>query len=125
MAARVLIAEDEETILESLEFLMRRAGYEIRSARDGNAALREMAAFTPQLVLLDLMLPQRSGLEVCRAIRANPGWRSTRVLMLTAKGGSQDVALGLEAGADGFIVKPFSTRDLTERVAALLAGVSA
>jgi DNA-binding response OmpR family regulator len=121
VAARVLIAEDEETILESLEFLMRRCGYELRSARDGDEALRAVGQFRPQLVLLDLMLPQRSGLEVCRAIRAHPASRDTKVLMLTAKGGTNDVALGLAAGADDFLVKPFSTRELTERVRAMLA----
>jgi two-component system, OmpR family, alkaline phosphatase synthesis response regulator PhoP len=121
VAARVLIAEDEETILESLEFLMKRCGYELRSARDGDDALRAVAEFRPQLVLLDLMLPLRSGLEVCRAIRANPAWRATKVLMITAKGGTHDMALGMQSGADGFVMKPFSTRELAERVGALLA----
>ena len=120
MAARVLIAEDEESILASLEFLMQRAGFEPRVARDGEQALAEVARFRPRVVILDLMLPLKSGLEVCRAIRADPGLRGTRVLMLTAKGGVNEVARGLTAGADDYLIKPFSTHDLVARVRALV-----
>jgi two-component system, OmpR family, alkaline phosphatase synthesis response regulator PhoP len=120
MTKRVLIAEDEESIVASLEFLMRRCGYETRVARDGDIALGCLADFKPDLVLLDIMLPGRSGFEVCRRIRADAGLRATRVLMLTAKGGTGEVAKGLAAGADGYITKPFATKELVARARALL-----
>jgi two-component system, OmpR family, alkaline phosphatase synthesis response regulator PhoP len=119
-ARRILIAEDEESIIASLEFLMRQALHEVRVARDGDEALRLVDEFQPDLVLLDLMLPRRSGLEVCGAIRAGERQATTRVLMLTAKGGSGEIARGMAAGADDYLVKPFSTRDLVGRVRALL-----
>lgn len=121
MAARILIAEDEESIVTSLEFLMHRGGFETRVARDGEQALAQVSDFRPDVVILDLMLPRRSGLEVCRAIRADPTLRGTRVLMLTAKGGVNEVSRGLSAGADDYIIKPFSTQDLVARVRALAA----
>ena len=121
MAARILIAEDEDSIVASLEFLMRRAGFDTSVARDGDAAVAQLAEFRPDLVLLDVMLPGRSGYEVCRAIRGDPAMTGTRVLMLTARGGSGDRVRGLEAGADGYMSKPFSTKELVARVRALLA----
>lgn len=119
MAARVMIAEDEPNIVDSLEFLMRKAGFDTRIARDGEEALGVLTAFRPDVVLLDVMLPRRSGLEVCRFIRAEPSLAGTRVLMLTAKGGHNDRRSGLEAGADDYLTKPFSTQELLERVRAL------
>jgi len=121
MAPRVMIAEDEPNIVTSLEFLMRKAGFDTRIARDGEEALGVLTAFRPDVVLLDVMLPRRSGLEVCRFIRAEPSLAGTRVLMLTAKGGRNDHQNGLEAGADEYLTKPFSTQELLERVKALAA----
>jgi DNA-binding response OmpR family regulator len=121
MTPRILIAEDEESIIASLEFLMRRAGYETRVARDGDAALASAAQYAPQLVLLDIMLPGLSGFDVCERIRADPALRATRVMMLTARGASDDEARGRAAGADDYVTKPFSTHDLVARVRALLA----
>ena len=121
MSTRILICEDEESIVASLEFLMRRCGYETRVAGDGEDALRQVAEYRPQLLILDLMLPRKSGLEVCREIRQNPEWRGTHVLMLTARGGVTEVARGLSAGADDYLIKPFSTQDLVARVKTLLA----
>jgi len=119
-AKRILIAEDEESIIASLEFLMRRAGFQTRVARDGEAALASLADFSPHLVLLDIMLPGRSGFEVCERIRATPGLQATRVLMLTARGATADEARGRAAGADEYMTKPFATQELVRRVRALL-----
>ena len=118
--SRVLIAEDEESIVASLVFLMRQCGHETRVARDGEAAVACLAEFRPDLVLLDIMLPGRSGYEVCRAIRADPGLAATRVLMLTAKGGQGEEARGMAAGADDYLTKPFSTRELVARARELI-----
>ena len=120
MSKRVLIAEDEESIVASLEFLMRTCGYETRVARDGDLALGSLAEFRPDLVLLDIMLPGRSGFEICRWIRADARLRTTRVLLLTAKGGAGEVARGLAAGADDYMSKPFATKELVARARSLL-----
>ncbi len=121
MPARVLIADDEPSIVTSLEFLMRKAGFDTRTARDGEEALGVLTAFRPDVVLLDVMLPRRSGLEVCRFIRSQPTLAGARVLMLTAKGGRQDIRNGIDAGADEYLTKPFSTQELLDRVKALAA----
>lgn len=119
MSARVLIADDEPSIVASLEFLMRSCGYQTRSVADGAAVMDAVAQFVPDVVLLDVMLPGRNGLELCREIRSGAG--GPRVLMLTAMGGKSDVASGLEAGADDYVTKPFSTQDLVRRVRALVS----
>jgi len=121
---RVLIAEDEESIVTSIEFLMRQCGFETCVARDGEEAIAGVADFRPDLVLLDIMLPGLSGYEVCRRIRRDPALSATRVLMLTAKGGRADEAEGVAAGADDYLTKPFATRELVARARALL-GVAA
>lgn len=120
MTKRVLIAEDEESIVASLEFLMRKAGFETCVARDGTAALERVADFAPDLVLLDIMLPGRSGYDICARIRENPVLHGTRVLMLTARGSSADEARGMAVGADAYLTKPFSTQELVARVRELL-----
>lgn len=120
MPRRVLIADDEPNIVISLEFLMQQSGYEVRVARNGDEALAEIQAFAPDLVLLDVMMPQRNGYEVLQAIRGDPARRATKVLLLTAKGRDVDVEKGLGLGADGYVTKPFATRDLVARVKALL-----
>ena len=121
MANRVLIVDDEPNIVTSLEFLMGRSGYQTLVARDGDEALAAVETFRPDLVLLDVMLPRRSGFEVCQRLRAD-GWTDVKILMLTAKGREAEVAKGLAVGADGYITKPFSTRELVEAVARLLEG---
>jgi DNA-binding response OmpR family regulator len=117
---RVLIAEDEESIVASLEFLMRQCGYRTQVARDGESAVQSLDAFQPDLVLLDVMLPIRSGFEVCRVIRADERLQATRVLMLTARGSAADEARGMAAGADAYLTKPFATRELVARARELL-----
>ena len=120
MLQRVLVVEDEPSIVESLSFLMKQAGFDVRIAGDGTTALRMMENETPDLVLLDVMLPRRDGYDVCRAIRDNRKFDAVRIVMLSAKGRELDRRKGLELGADDYVTKPFSTRDLVERVRALL-----
>ncbi len=121
MASRVLIVDDEQNIVISLEFMMKREGYEVSIAQDGQEAIEMIRAEMPDLVLLDVMMPKKSGFEVCQEVRADPGLRSVRILMLTAKGRETEVAKGLAVGADAYITKPFSTKELVERVRAMLA----
>ena len=120
MAARVLIADDEPNIVLSLEFLMQASGYQVRTVGDGQEALEAVRAFRPDLVLLDVMMPTRNGYEVCRAIREDPALTATKVVLLTAKGRDSDAEKGLALGADAYVTKPFSTRDLVAQVRALL-----
>ncbi len=119
MSKRVLIVDDEPSIVLSLEYLLKRAGYETAVAPDGEAALEAMAA-APDLVVLDVMLPKLNGFEVCERIRADPRWRGTKILMLTARGRDTEVARGLRVGADAYVTKPFSTKDLMAQLDDLL-----
>jgi DNA-binding response OmpR family regulator len=121
MTCKVLIVDDEPNIVISLEFLMTQCGYEVAIARDGEEALAQMAAFAPDLVLLDVMLPLRNGFEVCQTIRENSAWDRAKVVMLSAKGRDLEVSKGLALGADAYITKPFSTKELVEQVRSLLA----
>lgn len=116
MTYSVLVVDDEPNIVLSLEFLMTQMGLDVSIARDGEAALEEIARNTPDLVLLDVMLPKCDGFEVCRKIRADPALDGVKVVMLTAKGREAERTKGLEVGADDYITKPFSTRDINERV---------
>lgn len=120
MAKRILIADDEENIVISLEFLMKREGFEVAVASDGEAALLQFEQAQPDLVLLDVMMPKKSGFEVCREIRAHPQWRSTKVIMLSAKGRDSETAKGMALGADAYVTKPFSTMDLVAKVKQML-----
>ncbi|MBK8752500.1 MAG: response regulator [Candidatus Competibacteraceae bacterium] len=121
MANKILVVDDEPNIVLSLEFLMKQAGFQVRTASDGEAALAAIAAEPPDLVLLDVMMPRKNGYEVCQAIRANPAWKNTRIIMLTAKGREVEREKGLALGADDYITKPFSTQEVVERVRELLA----
>jgi DNA-binding response OmpR family regulator len=120
MTDRILIADDEPNILVSLDYLLQREGFEVHLARDGNEALAKLQQLRPRLVLLDVMMPHRTGFEVCQALRADEALRHTLVLMLTAKGRETDQAKGLAMGADAYITKPFSTRALVQTVRQLL-----
>lgn len=121
MPQRVLIVDDEPNIVSALEFLMEDAGLEVRTAGDGRDALALAAEFAPDLVLLDVVMPIVNGYEVCQRLKSDPATRGTRVLMLSAKGRDVEIAKGLELGADAYMTKPFSTRDLMSKVRELLA----
>ncbi|PRD63993.1 response regulator transcription factor [Malikia granosa] len=120
MSAKILIADDEPNILLSLEFLMQREGYQVLVARDGQQALDAILQQRPDLVLLDVMMPKKSGFDVLQAVREHDELAGLRILMLTAKGRDTDMAKGLALGADDYMTKPFSTRELVEKVRALL-----
>ncbi len=120
MSRKILVVDDEPNILISLEFLMRRAGFEVRSASDGEAALAAIQEDPPDLVLLDVMMPKKDGYEVCETVRANPAWSGVRIVMLTARGREIEREKGLALGADDYVTKPFATRELVDKVNALL-----
>ncbi len=124
MARSILIAEDEPNIVISLEFLLRGAGYEVTVARNGAEAIDLSEKQTPDLVVLDVMLPAVNGFEVARRIRENGATRGARILMLTARGRESEMDKGLAAGADAYMTKPFATRELLDAVARLLANTS-
>ena len=120
MSGKILIADDEPNIVVALEYLLRRSGYEVHIARNGDEALRQVEAHVPDLVLLDVMMPQRSGYDVCKRMRERPDWRHIKIVMLSAKGRDAEVNRGLAAGADLYVTKPFSTREFVEKINALL-----
>jgi len=120
MTQSVLVVDDEPNIVLSLEFLMKQMELDVRIAEDGDAALQEIGREAPDLVLLDVMMPKRDGFSVCRAIRANAAWDDVKIIMLTAKSRDEERERGLAAGADDYIVKPFSTRDVRHRVGRIL-----
>lgn len=119
---KILIVDDEPNILISLEFLMKREGYEVILARDGQEAIDAIARERPDLVLLDVMMPVKSGFDACHEVRADEAVRDTIIVMLTAKGRDTDIAKGMALGADAYMTKPFSTRELVEKVSELLRG---
>ncbi len=120
MIKTVMIAEDEGNIGLALRYLMTDLGYRVLVARDGEEALAMVSRSPPDLLLLDVMMPKRNGYDVCQTIRDNPAWRDVKIIMLSAKGRDVDVQKGLALGADDYITKPFSTRDLADKVRAML-----
>jgi DNA-binding response OmpR family regulator len=117
---RVLIAEDEPSIVLSLEFLLGGAGYHVITARDGASALELARRHEPDLIVLDIMLPGMNGFEVCQALRADEVLGDVRILMLTARGGEHEIEKGRALGADAYVTKPFATRELVSTVRRLL-----
>jgi len=117
---KILIAEDEPSIAVALEYLLQRRGYDVHIARNGDEALKQVEAHVPDLVLLDVMMPLRSGYEVCKRIRERPDWRHIKIVMLSAKGRDAEINKGLAAGADLYVTKPFSTREMVEKISGLL-----
>ena len=117
---RILIVEDDKDIVELVRYNLSNEGFEVSTASDGSSGLAEVRKSAPDLLLLDLMLPKVQGLEVCREIRRNPALNRLPILILTARGEEADRIVGLEMGADDYVTKPFSPRELVARVKALL-----
>src|SRR5262245_4532504 len=124
MPRRVLIVEDEPDIRELVVHHLKRDGYQVSAAASGEEALRQVQVSPPDLVLLDLMMPAMDGLEICRRLRQDPATATLPVIMLTAKGDEVDRVVGLEVGADDYIVKPFSPKEVLARVRAVLRRTS-
>ena len=124
MNIKILVADDEPNIVISLEYLLKREGYTVVVARDGQEALDAIAREKPELVLLDVMMPKKTGFEVCQEVRANEALQGVKILMLTAKGRDTDMAKGTALGADAYMTKPFATRDLVQKVAQMLGRVA-
>jgi DNA-binding response OmpR family regulator len=120
MAKRVLVVDDEPNIVMSLRFLMERAGFAVEVAATGQEAVAALDRAPADLVLLDVMMPELDGFEVCQRIRNHPAWRATKIVMLTAKGREVERDKGLALGADAYVTKPFSTRDLVAKVKQML-----
>jgi DNA-binding response OmpR family regulator len=121
---RILIVDDEPNIVLALEILMKREGYEIRTVGDGERAVEAAEAFRPDLILLDVMMPRMDGFEVCQRIRADASLKGISIVMLTAKGREVEREKGLALGADLYITKPFSTREVVRKVKEMLASKS-
>ena len=120
MAVDILIAEDEPSILEALTFVLRRAGWTVHTVTDGEAVMNAVRREEPRVLVLDIMLPKRSGFEVLKQIRASEATRALPVLVLTAKGQQQDRRIAEEFGADSFVTKPYSNADVVNAVRVLL-----
>ena len=120
MIKQILIADDEPSIVAALEYLLQRGGYEVLVARNGDEALGLIEQRIPDLVLLDVMMPRKSGYEICSRIRHQEEWRHIKVIMLSAKGRDAEVNKGLAIGADLYVTKPFSTRELMAKIDGLL-----
>ena len=120
MGKKILIADDEPNIVVSLEFLMKQKGYIVRVVNNGEDALHAVGEFGPDLILLDVMMPRLSGYDVCQKVRENPAWAGIRIVMLSAKGRDVEVNKGMAVGADAYVTKPFSTKDLIAQVAQML-----
>ena len=120
MTHKILIADDEPNIVAALEFLLQRSGYEVLLARDGETALKQVEQHLPDLVLLDVMMPLKSGYEVCQRMRARAEWRHIKIIMLSAKGREAEVNKGLSLGANLYVTKPWSNKDLIATIEQLL-----
>ena len=120
MGKKILIADDEPNIVVSLEFLMKQRGYVVKVVGNGEDALNAVGEFGPDLILLDVMMPRMSGYDLCQKVRENPAWQGIRIIMLSAKGRDVEVTKGMAVGADAYVTKPFSTKDLIAKVREML-----
>jgi len=124
MSKKILIVDDEQNIVTALEFLLQRSGYEVLLAQDGVEALKQVEQHVPDLVLLDVMMSLKSGYEVCQRMRERADWRHIKIIMLSAKGREAEVNKGLSLGADYYVTKPFSNKDLVAKIDELLASAA-
>ncbi len=120
MASKILIVEDEPNIVVPLRFIMEENGYEVSVAFTGEEAVQILAKEKPDLILLDIMLPGMDGYELCQMIRQKPDWKNIRIIFLTALGRETDMAKGLALEADAYITKPFSNKDVVDKVKELI-----
>jgi DNA-binding response OmpR family regulator len=120
MRRKVLVVDDEPSIVVPLTFLMEKSGYAVQVAGTADEALAAVADFAPDLILLDIMLPGVDGFEICQAVRDNPSCRSIKIVFITAMGRDVDVARGMASGADAYITKPFANAEVLETVKRLL-----
>jgi DNA-binding response OmpR family regulator len=120
LTKKILIVDDEPNIVTALEYLLQRSGYEVLLAQDGEAALKQVEQHLPDLVLLDVMMPLKSGYEVCQRMRARADWRHIKIIMLSAKGREAEVNKGLSLGANLYVTKPWSNKDLVAQIEQLL-----
>ncbi|MBI5387878.1 MAG: response regulator transcription factor [Verrucomicrobia bacterium] len=120
MSNRILVVDDEPDALELIEFNLKAAGFDVTSAMDGEEAIKKSHAVAPSLIILDVMLPEIDGMEVCKRLKRDPSTAHIPIIMLTAKAAEIDRVLGLELGADDYVTKPFSPRELVLRVKGLL-----
>jgi DNA-binding response OmpR family regulator len=118
---KILIVDDEPNIVTALEYLLQKSGYEVLLAQDGGAALQQVEQHVPDLVLLDVMMSVKSGYEVCQRMRERADWEHIKIVMLSAKGREAEVNKGLSLGADFYVTKPFSNKDLVAKIDELLA----
>ena len=122
MTKKVLIVDDEPNIVAALEYLLEKSGYEVSVADNGEEALARVQSFSPDLVLLDVMMPRVNGYEVCRRMRERPDWKHIKIVMLSAKGRDVEVSKGVSLGADLYVTKPFSNVELVAKIGELLGG---
>jgi len=120
MPSKILIVDDEPPIVTALQFLLTQKGYQVMVAYDGEEAIESIMKFSPDLVLLDIMLPGIDGYEVCEIVRLNPEWRNIRIIFLTAKGRQEDIAKGLVLGADAYVTKPFANAQILAKIEEVL-----
>ena len=125
MKPKILIVDDEPDVVQLIEYNLKSAGYDVMTATDGQDALQQARGSSPDLIILDLMLPEVDGLDVCKILRRDAGTAGIPIVMLTAKASETDRVLGLELGADDYVTKPFSPRELVLRVKRLLRSESA
>lgn len=123
MAKRVLVCDDEPYIVESVSYVVKKAGFEVLAAEDGDAALELARRERPDLIFLDIMMPGPSGDEVCRRLKQDPATKGIYIVILTARGQEEDERRALAMGADEFMTKPFSPRKLRDRLERILGGV--
>jgi len=123
MGRKVLIIDNQPGTVACIEYLLKQAGYEVATASNGEEALKSITADKPDLILMDTMLPQRNGYEVCQTIRENPRWQDIRIVFLSARTSDAEKAKGMDLGADDYVCKPFCNTELVGKVNALLESV--